>query len=349
MPDGRDVLIFTLRNQNGTTARVTEYGAILVSLETADQHGNMADVTLGYETLEGWLKNSAYFGATIGRCGGRIKEGKFTLDGQHFDLVTNNAPGGIPCHLHGGLVGFDKVLWSGKIVGTDSVELTYFSKDGEEGYPGNLNIKVTYTLTADDELKWEVEATSDAATIVNIVHHTYWNLSGDPTTSINDHQLTLNAASYLPTNAGLIPTGEIAAVAGTPMDFTQPKTIGERVEDDFEALKFGNGYDHTWVLENGGETRLAAVLKDPKSGRVMEVFTDQPAIQFYGGNFLDGSAVGKRGVRYDRRGALCLETQGFPDAANQPKFPPCVLNIGETYKHTLIHRFSAKPTANESH
>ncbi len=349
MPDSRDVQIFTLTNPNGLKARVTEYGAILVSVETADRYGNIADITHGYDTLAGWLDNAAYFGATIGRCGGRIRDGKFTLDGKTYALATNNAPGGIPCHLHGGLVGFDKVLWSGKVVGPNRVEFTYFPQDGEEGYPGNLQVKVTYTLTDDDELKWEVEATTDAPTIVNVVLHTYWNLSGDPTASINDHQLTIYAPSYLPTNVGLIPTGEIAAVAGTPMDFTQSTTIGERVEDDFEALKFGNGYDHAWVLENGDGIRLAAVLKDPKSGRVMEVSTDQPAVQFYGGNFLDGTSAGKSGVCYARRSALCLETQGFPDAANHPNFPSSVLKPGETYRHTLVHRFSAESPVHESH
>ena len=202
-------------------------------------------------TLAGWLTNTSYFGATVGRFGNRIKDGKFTLDGKEYKLATNNDPGGIPCHLHGGVKGFDKVLWSGKPTATNGVEFTYVSKDGEEGYPGNLTAKVTYTLTDDNELKWEASATTDAPTILNLVHHTYWNLSGDPTTSINDHVLTLAAPNYLPTDAGLIPTGDIAPVAGTPMDFTKPTVIGERVEADFEALKFGGGYDHAWVLEKG--------------------------------------------------------------------------------------------------
>lgn len=342
LPDGREVKIFTLTNKNGLKARVTEYGAILVSMETPDKAGKMADLTHGYDTLDGWLTNSAYFGATVGRFGNRIKDGKFTLDGKTHTLATNNDPGGIPCALHGGLKGFDKVLWSGKTTADNGVEFSYTAKDGEEGYPGNLSVKVTYTLDDDNELKWEARATTDAPTVLNIIHHSYWNLSGDPATSINDHILEIDAEGYLPTDAGLIPTGEIAAVAGTPMDFTKPAAIGGRVEADFEALEFGGGYDHAWVLENGGSVRPAARLKDPKTGRIMEISTNQPAIQFYGGNFLDGKSVGKGGVPYARRTGLCLETEGFPDAPNQPSFPSAVLRPGETYQHTMIHRFSAE-------
>jgi aldose 1-epimerase len=342
MPDGTEVEIFTLTNKNGLKARVTEYGAILVSMETPDKSGKSADITHGYDTLDGWLTNTSYFGATVGRFGNRIANGKFTLDGKEYTLATNNDPGGIPCHLHGGIKGFDKVLWSGKPVGEDGVEFTYVSKDGEEGYPGNLTINVTYSLNDDNELKWEAKATTDAPTVINLVHHSYWNLSGDPTTTINDHLLTLNAPSYLPTDAGLIPTGQIAQVADTPMDFTKPIPIGERLEADFEPLKFGGGYDHAWVLEKGEGLRLAAKLKDPKSGRVMEISTNQPAIQFYGGNFLDGTVTGKRGVKYAHRTALCLETEGFPDAPNKQNFPSSVLRPGETYHHVMIHKFSAE-------
>lgn len=342
MPDGRKVRIFTLTNKNGLSAKVTEYGAILVSMETPDKSGKSADLTHGYDGLDGWLTNTSYFGATVGRFGNRIKDGKFKLDGKNHTLATNNDPGGIPCHLHGGLKGFDKVLWSGKITGENGVEFSYTAKDGEEGYPGNLAVKVTYTLTDDNELKWQAQATTDAPTILNLVHHTYWNLSGDPAKSINDHVLMLNADGYLPTDAGLIPTGKIDPVAGTPMDFTRPTTIGDRIDADFEALKFGGGYDHAWVLRKGGGVRLAARLKDPESGRVMEVSTDQPAIQFYAGNFLDGKSIGKGGVAYARRTALCLETEGFPDSPNQPLFPSPVLRPGETYRHTMIHKFSAE-------
>ena len=342
MPDGKTVKIFTLTNKNGLIAKVTEYGAILVSMETPDKAGKTADITHGYDTLAGWLTNTSYFGATVGRFGNRIKDGKFTLDGKEYKLATNNDPGGIPCHLHGGLKGFDKVLWSGKPTDSNGVEFTYLSKDGEEGYPGNLTVKVTYSLSEDNELKWEASATTDAPTILNLVHHSYWNLSGDPSKSINDNVLTLAAPSYLPTDIGLIPTGIIAPVAGTPMDFTKPTVIGERVEADFEALKFGGGYDHAWVLEKGNGVRFAARLKDPKSGRVMEISTDQPAIQFYGGNFLDGKVAGRGGVKYAKRTALCLETEGFPDSPNKPSFPSPVLRPGETYKHVMVHKFSAE-------
>lgn len=340
MPNGREVKIYTLTNGE-VKAKVTEYGAILVSLETPDKDGKSADLTHGYDTLEGWLTNSSYFGATVGRFGNRIKDGKFSLDGKNYTLATNNDPGGIPCALHGGIKGFDKVLWDGKITEEKAVELTYISADGEEGYPGALTVHVTYSLTDANELKWVVKATTDAPTIVNIIQHTYWNLSGDPTTQITDHILTLNADGYLPTDAGLIPTGKIDPVEGTPMDFTKPTVIGERLGADFEALKLGGGYDHAWVLKKGeGKTHFAARLMDPKSGRSMEVFTNQPAIQLYGGNFLNGETVGKNGALYGKRSALALETEGFPDAPNQSNFPSSVLRPGETYEHHLTFKFS---------
>ncbi len=342
MPDGTEIKIFTLTNKNGLKAKVTEYGAILVSMEIPDKDGNIADVTHGYDSLEGWLTNTSYFGSTVGRFGNRIKDGKFALDGKEYQLATNNEPGGIPCHLHGGIKGFDKVVWFGKAVGDNGVEFNYTAKDGEEGYPGNLSVKVTYTLSDENELTWEAKATTDAPTIVNVVHHSYWNLSGDPTTSINDHVLMIDADSYLPTNIGLIPTGEIAPVAGTPMDFTKPTVIGERIDADFEALKFGEGYDHAWVIKKGEGVRLAARAKDPKTGRVMEISSNQPGIQFYGGNFLDGTVAGKGGVAYSKRSAFCLETEGFPDSPNQPSFPSPVLRPGETYTHTMVHKFSAE-------
>ena len=344
MPDGHQVKIYTLTNINGLKARVTEYGAILVSMETPDKSGKLADITHGYDTLGGWLTNTSYFGSTVGRFGNRIKDGKFSLDGKNYTLATNNAPGGVPCALHGGLKGFDKVLWSGKPVDGNGVEFTYTAKDGEEGYPGNLTVKVTYSLNNDNELKWEAKATTDAPTILNVVHHSYWNLSGNPTKSINDHVLMLNADGFLPTTVGLIPTGKVASVAGTPMDFTKPTVIGERIAADFEALKFGGGYDHAWVINkaDGKSLQLAARLKEPTSGRVMEITSNQPAVQFYGGNFLDGTVTGKGGVHYGYRTALCLETEGFPDAPNQPSFPSSVLRPGETYTHTMIHKFSAE-------
>lgn len=347
MPDGADAKIFTLANANGMEAKITEYGAILVSLTTPDKNGTLADVTHGYDTLEGWLTNTSYFGATVGRFGNRIADGKFTLDGKEYTLATNNDPGGIPCHLHGGIKGFDKVLWKGESFegeGARGVNLTYVSPDGEEGYPGTLTTVVTYTLTDKNELIWEARATSDAPTVLNVVHHSYWNLSGDATTSINDHELTLYAEHYLPTDAGLIPTGQVASVAETPMDFTSAHVIGERVEAAFEALKLGAGYDHAWVLsgEKDGDLNKAARLKDPETGRVMTISTNQPAIQFYGGNFLDGTVTGKGGVVYEHRTALCLETENYPDAPNNPEAPSAVLRAGETYYHKMVHAFSAE-------
>jgi len=342
MPDGREVKIFTIINKNGLRARVMEYGAILVSMESPDKTGKLANLTHGFDTLEGWLGCKSYFGASVGRFGNRISNGKFTLDGKDYQLATNNKPGNILCHLHGGDKGFDKVLWTGKPVGNNAVEFIYLSKSGEEGYPGNLTTKITYTLTESNELKWEAEATTDAPTIINLCHHSYWNLSGDPTQTINGHVLTLNADQYLPTTAGLIPTGAPAPIADTPMDFTSPTEIGARVGADFEALKFGGGYDHCWVLRKGENLHLAARVKDPKSGRVMEITTNQPAIQFYGGNFLDGTEVGRNGVAYKFRTALALETENYPDAPNQPTFPTAVLRPGQTYKHVMIHKFSVE-------
>ena len=342
LDDGREVKIFTLANAKGVTARVMEYGAILVGVEVPDSKGRTADVTLGYDTLSGWLGSPSYFGATVGRFGNRIAHGKFTLDGKEYSLATNNSPGGIPCHLHGGLKGFDKVLWRGETVrkaGARGVALTYASKDGEEGYPGTLQVRVTYWLTDANELIWEAEATTDKPTIVNLAHHTYWNLSGDPTKPITGHLLMLAADSYLPTDKGLIPTGKVAPVAGTPMDFRTPMAIGSRVNADFEALKLGGGYDHCWVLRSGIGTRLAARVTDPASGRIMEVLTDQPGVQFYCGNFLDGTVSGKKGVNIGFRTGLCLETEGFPDAPNHPDFPSTVLRPGQTYHYTMIVRF----------
>ncbi|MDA7597555.1 galactose mutarotase [bacterium] len=347
LPDGQEVKIFVLTNASGMTVKVTEYGAILVSIEAADRNGKFADLSHGYDTLEGWLTNTSYFGSTVGRFGNRIADGKFSLDGKTYELATNNDPGGIHCHLHGGLKGYDKVLWKGETFekkNSSGVIFTYTSKDGDEGYPGNLSMEVTYTLNNNNELIWEAKATTDAPTVLNLVHHSYWNLSGDAETSINDHELTLFADHYLPTNKGLIPTGDKAPVAGTPMDFTKPHLIGERVGDQFEALKFGGGYDHAWVLsgQKEGELTRAAKLRDPKTGRTMEILTNQPAIQFYGGNFLDGTVTGKGEITYEHRTALCLETEGWPDAPNNPKAPSAILRPGETYSHKMVHRFSAE-------
>ena len=345
MPDGRTAKIFTLSNSSGMEAKVTEYGAILVGIKVPDRNGKAEDVTLGYDTLDGWLTNTSYFGSTVGRYGNRIAHGKFTLDGKEYTLATNNDPGGIPCALHGGLKGFDKVLWTGTPVsktGAQGVAFTYTAKDGEEGYPGNLKVKVTYWLTGNNELVWEAEATTDKATPVNIVHHSYWNLTGDARNTINNCVLMLPANKYLPTDAGLIPTGQLASVKGTPMDFTKPTPIGQRVNENFEALKLGGGYDHCWVLNNKVGMHTAARLHDPASGRTLTLTTDQPGVQFYGGNFLDGKVAGKGGVAYQFRTGLCLETQHYPDSPNQPTFPNCILRPGQTYKHTMVHKFTVE-------
>lgn len=339
LPDGRPVSLFTLTNRNGFRARVCDYGGLLVNLFAPDRDGVLADLTHGFDTLDGWLVNGPYFGASIGRFGNRIAAGRFTLDGKTYTLATNNDPGGIPCHLHGGIKGFSKVLWEVLAADANSVTLAHTSPDGDEGYPGTLRVTLTYTLTDANELIWQTEAVTDAPTVVNLVHHTYWNLSGDPTTTILDHELTLAADHFLPTTAGLIPTGEIRPVAGTPMDFTQPRAVGSRLGEDYEALVLGNGYDHCWVLRPGDGVRPAATVRDPKSGRVMEVLTDQPGIQIYDASFLDGVTPGKNGVAYASRSAMCLETEGYPDAPNQPAFPSSVLRPGETYRHTLVHRF----------
>ncbi|MDB4300746.1 galactose mutarotase [bacterium] len=343
-PDGQDVKIFKLVNEAGMEANISEYGAILVSLYVPDKDDNALDVTLGHGEFDfdAWEASGAYFGATAGRYGNRIADGRFSIDGTEYQLVKNNKHAGIPCHLHGGVKGFDKVVWSGEAVekdGATGVKLTYLSKDGEEGYPGNLSATVTYWLTDSNELVFEVEATTDKATPVNIIHHTYWNLSGDHETSINDHLLQINADHFLPTDAGLIPTGEKAAVEGTPMDFRTPTAIGAGVDADFEPLKLAGGYDHCWVLRGEG-LRSVVKVTDPKSGRSMELVTDQAGVQFYGGNFLDGKTEGKNGIMYPYRSALCLETECFPDSPNQPSFPNCILKPGDTYRHTLIHRFS---------
>ncbi len=342
LPDGRTADLYTLTNANGLKATLTNYGAILVSMEVPDRDGKLADVTLGYDTLEGWLSNTSYFGSTVGRYGNRIAKGEFTLDGKTYTLAKNNGENA----LHGGSKGFDKVLWDGKLVerpGAVGVEFTRTSPDAEEGYPGNLKCKVTYLLTNDNELRIEFEATTDKPTVLNLVHHSYWNLTGDPNKTNLDHELMIAADRFLPVDEGLIPTGELRPIKGTPFDFTKPTKIGARVNADDEQLKLGKGYDHCWVLRNQkGKVVLAATLYDPSSGRAMDLLTDQPGVQFYGGNFLDGTVTGKSGVKYQFRTGLCLETQKYPDSPNKPSFPSPVLRPGETYKHTMVHRFYVK-------
>jgi aldose 1-epimerase len=350
--DGRRAAVYTLENAEGLRIRVSDFGATLVSCEAPDKNGNLADITLGYDSAAGYEgPTNPYFGATVGRYANRIGKGRFKLDGKDYTLATNNDPAGIPCHLHGGLKGFAHVLWAAEPAPDgQSIAFRYLSKDGEEGYPGNLDIRVTYTLSDDNELTWEATATTDAPTVLNLINHSYWNVSGDPSVPITRHELTLFADSYLPTDPGMIPTGEIAPVKGTPMDFTRPHIIGDRIDDDFEDLKFGAGYDHCWVLAGHDEQgiALAARLRDPESGRIIEFSTNQPGVQFYAANwvhenhFSGENLPGKNGHIYGHRSACCLETENFPDAPNKHNFPSAVLRPGETYRHILIHRFSAE-------
>jgi aldose 1-epimerase len=339
--EGQEVKLYTLRNANGASAKIMTYGAIVTSLEMPDSQGQMDDIVLGYDTLDGYLKVSPYFGAIVGRYGNRIGKGTFTLDGIAYSLARNDKEN----HLHGGIKGFDKVVWSDKPVWKSNavgVELTYLSKDGEEGYPGNLTATVTYLLTNKNELRIEYLATTDKATPVNLTHHGYFNLTGGER-DILGHELMLNANKFTPVDAGLIPTGELQSVKDTPMDFTEDTAIGARIESDFEQLKAGGGYDHNWVLNrSGGGLILAAKVTEPTSGRVMEVYTTEPGVQFYAGNFLDGTITGKEGKVYKHRWGFCLETQHFPDSPNKPSFPSTTLRPGDTYKTTTVYRFLTK-------
>jgi aldose 1-epimerase len=337
MPDGRMVKSYTLSNSNGLRAVLIDYGATLVSLEVPDRTGKLADVVLGFTTLAEYQAKSPYFGAICGRVANRIALGKFSLDGKDYQLATNNDAN----HLHGGKVGFDKVLWTSEArEGAEGPEVVfnYLSKDGEEGYPGNLNLTVTYRLTDDNTLAVIYSATSDAATPFNPTHHSYFNLAGEGNGTILDHELRLNASHYTPVDATLIPTGEIAPVAGTPLDFTTATPIGKRI-----GMVEG-GYDHNFVLDRKDASGLvlAAQVLEPKSGRVMTIETTEPGLQFYTGNFLDGSFAGKSSKTYVKQGGFCLEAQHFPDSINQPKFPNTVLRPGETYTQTTLHKFSTK-------
>jgi len=331
----KPVTEYTITNAKGMQVGVINYGGTVTKLFTPDKNGMMGDVVTGFESLDGFLqKGVPYFGALIGRYGNRIANAKFTLDGKPYTLAANNNGNS----LHGGNKGYDKVYWNIEKTGDSSLTLTYDSKDGEEGYPGNLKIKVIYTLTADNSLKIDYTATTDKATPVNLTNHCYFNLSAGKDSTILNHQLELNADKYTPVNDALIPTGKIEPVKGGPMDFTTAKTIGK----DIASVK--GGYDHNWVLnKNGNALEKVATLSDPGSGRVMEVFTTEPGIQFYSGNFLDGTlTTTKNGQKYVKHAALCLETQHFPDSPNQPSFPNTILKPGETYKQTTIYKFSTK-------
>jgi len=340
--DGKNVDLYALTNSKGTEARITTYGGTLVSLKVPDKNGKLGDVVLGYDSLADYQKATSYFGALIGRYGNRIAKGKFSIDGKEYKLAVNNGVN----HLHGGLKGFDKVIWTASpSIQADGahLELTYLSRDGEEGYPGSLNVKVDYVLTENNELKIIYSATTDRPTVVNLTHHSYFNLAGAGQGTILDHQLTLNADHFTPTDSGSIPIGELRSVKGTPFDFTKATAIGARIDQADEQLKFGNGYDHNFVLnKKNGDLSLAATVYESTSGRVMEVFTTEPGVQFYTGNFLDGSIKGKSGQNYPRRSGFCLEAQHFPDSPNQPKFPSTVLRPGKIYTQTSIYKFSVR-------
>jgi aldose 1-epimerase len=339
MPDGRQVDLYTLVNVNGLRARMMTYGAIVVSLEVPDKNGKLDDVVLGFDSLKEYLAGHPYFGSIVGRYGNRIGKGRFTLNGVEYKLATNNDQN----HLHGGIKGFDKMVWDAEPVeraNAVGVKLSYLSKDGEEGYPGNLSCTVVYTLTNDDELKIEYEAQTDKATPVNLTHHSYFNLAGAGSGDILGHELMLKADRFTPVDVGLIPSGALASVKGTPMDFLKPMAIGARIDQDDEQLDFGLGYDHNFVLNNtDGSLAMAAQVYEPTTGRVMEIYTTEPGIQFYSGNFLDGSNVGKGGKVYEHRTGFCLETQHFPDSPNKPHFPSVILNPGEKYTHLTVHKF----------
>lgn len=340
--DGREANLFTLRNAAGMTAKISNYGGTIVSLTAPDKNGKFADVVLGMDSLAGYQKGVPYFGALIGRYGNRIAKGKFTLDGKTYTLATNNGPNA----LHGGLKGFDKVLWTATPVEGDepALKLVYTAKDGEEGYPGNLSVEVTYTLQKDNALKIDYKATTDKATVVNLTNHSYFNLTGDPNNDILGQEVLLNADRFLPVDKGLIPTGVLQPVAGTPFDFTKLTLVGKGIRDATnEQIKLGGGYDHAWVLSDQSKgLKLAAIVRDSTSGRLMEVRTTEPAIQFYTGNFLDGTITGKGGVVYKHRSALCLETEHYPDSPNHPAFPTTVLQPGQTYQTTTVYSFSTK-------
>ncbi|HSE22553.1 MAG TPA: aldose epimerase family protein [Pyrinomonadaceae bacterium] len=340
--DGESVDVFTLTNNLGMQARITNYGAIVVSLKTPDRTGKMDDVVLGFNDLESYLKGHPYFGAIVGRYGNRIAKGRFTLNGVEYKLAVNNGEN----HLHGGIKGFDKVVWTAKEMRTKmgpALSLTYISKDGEEGYPGTVTATVVYTLTNNNELKLDYTITTDKDTVTNLTHHSYFNLAGEGNGDILSHILTLNAARFTPTDAGSIPTGELKAVAGTPFDFLKPTVIGKRINEQDQQLQFGGGYDHNFIVNGkAGTLRSAATVYEPTSGRVLEVWTTEPGVQFYTGNFLDGTLTGKSGKVYQKRFGFCLETQHYPDSPNHPAFPTTTLKKGATYRSTTVYRFKVR-------
>lgn len=340
--DGRPVDLYTIRNTHGMEVRAMNYGGIVTSLRVPDRTGKFDDVVLGFDGFHAYLENSHYFGAIIGRYANRIANGRFMLDGVEYTLAKND----IPNSLHGGNKGFDKVLWHAEPFENEQergLAFTYTSKSGEEGYPGTLAAKITYTLTESNELIFDYQATADKATPVNLTQHTYFNLAGEGQGDILGHELMLNASYFTPMDGNLIPTGELRPVRETPMDFASPAAIGGRIDQDYEQLLAGHGYDHNWVIDRkGGGLELAARVYEPKSGRVMELYTTEPGVQFYSGNFLDGTIAGKHGHVYGHRSGFCLETQHFPDSPNHPNFPSSVLLPGQAYHSRTVYKFSAR-------
>jgi aldose 1-epimerase len=346
MVDGKPVTLYTLKNSKGMEAKITNYGGIVVALKVADKKGKFGDVVLGYDSVAAYVRATPYFGALIGRYGNRIGNASFAIEGKTYTPPKNDGVN----TLHGGVKGFDKVVWTAAepaAADDASLTLTYVSRDGEEGFPGTLTTTVVYSITENNELSISYSATTDKPTVVALTHHSYFNLAGDGNGNILDHVLTLNADKFLPVDNGLIPTGVLQEVKGTPMDFLTPHAIGERIKADFGQLKFGpGGYDHAWVLnrkeKEGKELEFAARASEESSGRVMEVYTTEPAIQFYSGNFLDGTLKGKTGRPYEFRTGFCLETEHYPDSPNKPAFPTTLLRPGQTLSSKTVYRFSTK-------
>ena len=338
MQDGTEINLYTLKNKNGMSVGIINYGGIITSIKVPDRDGNFEDVTLGYDELQRYIEKGQYFGALIGRYANRIENAEFELNGKTYQLAKNDGKN----HLHGGIRGFDKVVWQAEIIdneGTEALQLRYLSPDGEENYPGNLDVKVTYTLTEDNGIRIDYYAVSDKDTVVNLTNHAYFNLSGHASGDILGHQVMIDADQFTAINNECIPTGEIRNVEGTPMDLRTLKTVGDGIDADDEQIAFGNGYDHNWVLKvSGDKPEKAAEVYDPETGRVMEILTTKPGIQFYSGNSI-ARTVGKEGAVYDRRSALCLETQYYPNGTKHKHFPSPFLKAGQEYKHTTIYRF----------
>ena len=344
LDDGREVQLFKLQNAHGTTIEIMDLGAIIVSLITADASGNFANITTGFDNPQQYANGAGYMGAVVGRYANRIANGRFSLDGVEYTLAVNNGDNAI----HGGLIGFDKKIWTAgysDINDEAQLILTLISEDGEEGYPGTVNVTVVYTLNDENQLVIDYSATADKATIINLTNHAYFNLDGHDADSILEHEIMINADRYTPVNSESIPTGEIADVAGTPLDFRTAKTIGQDIESDHQQIQYGSGFDHNFVINHEQPAQLshAASVYSPQSGRVLNVYTDQPGMQFYTGNFLNGSLIGNDGAVYERRDAFCLETQHFPDSPNKPNFPSTVLRPGELYQTRTIFEFGTRP------